>query len=889
MLWTGLHARLRRWAPAALAVCAVALLAAGFAAPASATPVTFRYQPVIGGVSSVAVAGSFNGWNLSATPMLDPDKDGIFEATVDVPPGRVEYKWVVNGSQWLTDDGATDFNDDGFGGKNSVVVVASAALTVGTGSAAKKAPAVTGMRSVTFTFKPAQAAQSVSVAGQFNDWAAGKTPLTDDGTGTWSTTMLLPPGDYQYKFVVNGTQWTQDTAGQDDQAADGFGGNNSIKRVDARFAALDVHQGDGKVYGEGIQHAQGASEINNMGHGRVEFTARAHRGDIDGIDLVTYPSTGRTVTPMTLANQDKAFAYYRATVTVPGAVPYLFRYHDGAAAQWMSPAGLEATENSKAAFTFDPAKVPAFETPDWVKNAVIYQIFPDRFANGDSTNDQDFHEWYYAGKHTPPAGGMLNLDYQEYYHLVRPWSNYQALTQASHTPDHRDWMAFYGGDIEGVRQKLGYLKDLGITAIYFNPVFEAKSTHKYDAADYRKIDPHFGTNEQFIAFVKEAHAAGIRIILDIVYNHSGNSNWAFKDAVEKGPQSPHYSWYDFTKWPLPEGWPNVQRGWKPADYYHCWWGYGDLPDLNFDLAHSDQAEVSIRDIKQATPNKPLIDYLLDATEYWLTVADIDGVRLDVPNEVPMWFWSLFNQRVKSVKPDAYIVGELWGNASDYVKPGMYDAVMNYAFFKDPVMKFLGMGQGTAADFDNTLASGRLTYPSQAVATQMNVFDSHDTVRFLTAVGGNPARLKLAALFGMTYIGAPTVYYGDEIGMAGDKDPDCRRPFVWTWQSDPQRVDMHAWYKSVIGLRNAHAALRTGDFITLVADGMTYAYARSGNGENFVIALNAGKSPATLTLDTARWGGTVTATNALTGEKGTWTGKATLTLPAETGKVFQLTK
>ena len=450
-------------------------------------------------------------------------------------------------------------------------------------------------------------------------------------------------------------------------------------------------------------------------------------------------------------------------------------------------------------------------------------------------------------------------------------------------------MAFYGGDIAGVRQKLAYLKDLGITVIYFNPLFEAKSTHKYDAADYRKIDPHFGTNDQFIALVKEAHAAGIRVILDIVYNHCGNANWAFKDAVEKGTQSQYYNWFDWTKWPLPEGWPNVNHPWKPADYYHCWWGYGDLPDLNFDLAHNDAAETPIRDIGQATPNQPLIDYLLGSTEYWLKDADIDGVRLDVPNEVPMWFWTLFNKRVKSLKPDAYIVGELWGNASDYVKAGMYDAVMNYAFFKDPVTKFLGLGQGTAADFDNTLASGRLTYPSQAVATQMNLIDSHDTVRFLTAVGGDVARLKMAALFGMTYIGAPTVYYGDEIGMAGDKDPDCRRPFVWSYASDPQRVDIRNWYKSVIALRNAHAALRTGEFTTLVADGMTYAYERSGAGDDFVVMFNAGKQAATVMLDSATWGGSVTATNALSGEKGTWAGKVSVTLAAETGKVFQLTK
>jgi glycosidase len=277
-----------------------------------------------------------------------------------------------------------------------------------------------------------------------------------------------------------------------------------------------------------------------------------------------------------------------------------------------------------------------------------------------------------------------------------------------------------------------------VTILYFNPLFEAKSTHKYDAADYRKIDPHFGTNDEFKAFVKEAKARGIRIILDIVFNHSGNARWAFRDAVEKAPLPAATGTRSSSL--LPAGWPNVGYNWKPGDYYNCWWGFGDLPNLNFDLSRDDKAEIPIRDVKDAQPNIALVKYLLDSTEYWLKEVDADGVRLDVPNEVPDWFWKLFNKRVKTVKPDAYIVGELWGNASDYVKPGMYDAVMNYAFFRDPVLKFLCNAQGTAAEFDAALATGRLTYPRQSVAVQMNLIDSHDTVRYLTQANGNVDRL-----------------------------------------------------------------------------------------------------------------------------------------------------
>lgn len=880
--------RLSRAALAAALAC-TALLAV--ALPAWATKVTFRYQPVIGGVSKVSVAGSFNAWKVDANPMSDPDKDGVWSADVEIPAGRVTYKFVVNGDQWMTDENAVDFESDGLGGQNSVLTVTDKPVIAGHGTTLKKAPAPkAGLRRVTFKFRPDKKPDALCVAGAFNDWTVGKTPMTDpDGDGEYTATVLLSAGTYPYKFVIGSNGWTQDKGGQDAEIDDGFGGKNSVRNVDDRYPEIEVKRGDGQVFSDGVSHSQGANEVNAVGGGRVQFTARAHIGDVEGIDLVTWNGATETVTPMRLANTDKVFEYYRAEVALgTGNVPYAFRYRDGAKSLWLGPKGLAAGTPDK--FTFDPAKFPPFTTPDWVRNGVIYQIFPDRFRNGNPANDPDFKEWYYEGKRTLPASGMLNTDFQEYYHVVKDWNDYAALTQAPHTPDHRDWMAFYGGDIAGVRQKLDYLKSLGVTIIYFNPIFEAKSTHKYDAADYRKIDPHFGTNEEFIAFVKEAHAKGIKIILDIVYNHSGNSNFAFRDAVQNGESSPYWKWYEFRRWPFPQGWPSPSGPWKPSDYYACWWNFGDLPDLNFDLSRDDKAEIPIKDVKDAQPNIGLVTYLLDATTYWLKDADVDGVRLDVPNEVPFWFWKLFNQRVKSVKPDAYIVGELWGNASDYVRPGVYDAVMNYAFFRDPVLKFLGQGQGTAAEFDAALSTGRLTYPAQAVEVQMNLIDSHDTVRFLTQVGGNTSRLQLASLFQMTYIGAPSIYYGDEIAMEGQRDPDCRRPMVWDWEKDPKRVAMHAWYTKIANLRLAHSALRAGDFVTRKADGMTYAYSRIGGGEEFLVVLNAGRSPMAVSLDLAPWGGKVTAVDALDGGAAqTWTGTATVQMAPESGRVFKITK
>jgi cyclomaltodextrinase / maltogenic alpha-amylase / neopullulanase len=882
--------RIRRAAPCwGLLALALALLAP---AAAHAAKVTFRYQPVIGGVSSVAVAGSFNGWNATANPMADADKDGIWETTVEIPAGRIEYKWVVNGDQWITDDGAPEHSSDGFGGQNSVATVGTAAMSLGHGVAARKAEAPQlGLRQVVFRFRPDGKPQTVHLAGTFNDWNIGRTTLNDaDGDGEWTTTLLLPVGSYQYKFVVNSSQWIQDRAKQDGEADDGHGGKNSVINVDDRFTKIDVKKGDGDVFADGVVHEQSASEVNPVSASRVEFTAKAHRDDVDGIDFVVWSGAEPKTHPMRLVNRDRVYDYYRADVTLPaGASTYAFRYRDGKATRWLTSGGLAASADA-GRFTFDPARFPVFATPDWVKHGIIYQIFPDRFRNGNPANDPDFKEWYYQGKNTPPAPGTkINPEFQEYYHLVKDWKNYEVLTKSPHTPDGRDWMAFFGGDIAGVRQSLDYLKDLGVTIIYFNPIFEAKSTHKYDGADYKKLDPHFGTNDEFKAFVKEAKAKGIRIVLDIVYNHAGNSHWAFKDAVEKGPASPYYNWFEFKQHPLPAGWPNVGRPWKPADYYYCWWGFGDLPDLNFDLSRNNDAEKSVREMKDAQVNIGLVNHLIEATEFWIRDMDCDGVRLDVPNEVPYWFWGLYNQKVKAIKPDAYIVGELWGNASDYVKPGVYDAVMNYAFFRDPVQRFLGMGQGSAVEFDAALATGRLTYPSQAVAAQMNLIDSHDTPRFLTQVGGNEKRLLLAATFAMTYVGAPHIYYGDEIAMEGGRDPDCRRPFVWDWAQDSKRKAVHERYTKLAAIRHAHPALRTGDFRTMHADGMLYGYVRSAGGEDFLVALNAGRADAAMPLDLSAWGGSARATDLVTGEKVSWSGKATVALPGETGRIFKVEK
>jgi cyclomaltodextrinase len=413
------------------------------------------------------------------------------------------------------------------------------------------------------------------------------------------------------------------------------------------------------------------------------------------------------------------------------------------------------------------------------------------------------------------------------------------------TDGRPDWCSFYGGDLEGVRQHLDYLADLGVTAIYFNPIFEAKSNHKYDAADYRLVDPHFGSNDELARLVSECHARGIRVILDLAINHTGNTFWAFVDGREKGPESPYWSWYEWKRWPVPgEIW---QTPADPLDYYDCWWGFGQMPDLNFDLKRPGAEEQTVVDIAQATPNWPLVNHLLDVAAYWLTEVGVDGYRLDVAGEVPFWFWKLFRERVKAANPDAYIVGELWGSSPDWVNASYFDAVMNYKYFRDPVLSFVARGDATAEEFNRALAPGRLVYPGEGVRAMMNLIDSHDTERFLTAAGGDTRRLKLAALFAMTYVGAPTIYYGDEVGMEGGHDPDCRRPFYWKWPEEAARTDVHDYYARLTAVRRAHPSTVWGGFETLLTDGRTYAYRRLSPHDVLFVVMNASTEAATVTV------------------------------------------
>jgi neopullulanase len=436
-------------------------------------------------------------------------------------------------------------------------------------------------------------------------------------------------------------------------------------------------------------------------------------------------------------------------------------------------------------------------TPDWVKHAVFYQIFPDRFARSGRVSAQEEV-------------------------TLKPWGA---------PPEEQ---GFQGGDLYGVIDRLDYLDDLGITALYLNPIFASAANHRYHTYDYYQVDPLLGGNEALRELLDTAHAHGIRVVLDGVFNHASRGFWPFHHVLENGRDSPYTDWFDIRDWPLRP----YARGPNASHNYTAWAGLPALPKLNVE-------------------HPPVRTYILDVARHWINFG-IDGWRLDVPAEIDdPSFWRTFRDVVKSANPEAYLVGELWDEAPAWLEGDRFDGLMNYPLL-DTTLSFFGAGSlrdyqkahlsfeaidapAFAKDVERLLG----LYDWSAVQAQLNLLDSHDMARALWIVDGNEAALRQAVLFLMTMPGAPCIYYGDEVGLSAAGDPHCREAFP------PDRsdwdTDLHAFYRDAIALRHEHEVLRTGRVETLHATGRVYAVRRADDEAEAVVAFNAGDAPASLPL------------------------------------------
>lgn len=455
-------------------------------------------------------------------------------------------------------------------------------------------------------------------------------------------------------------------------------------------------------------------------------------------------------------------------------------------------------------------------TPAWVQDAIFYQIFPDRFARGKRMPDQGFEAW-----DAPPT-----------VH------------------------GFKGGDLYGAAEKLAYLRDLGVTALYLNPVFSSASNHRYHTYDYYSVDPLLGGNRALRRLLNRAHRFGMRVILDGVFNHASRGFWQFHHVLETGAASPYRDWFHFDPdrlnghrhwgaYPTPQEQQQIHsEGSLKAIGYQGWWNLPALPKFNTNTA-------AVR------------EFLFGVAEHWIRFG-IDGWRLDVPAEInDDVFWQEFRSRVRAINPEAYLVGEIWHEAQRWLQGDQFDAVMNYLMTAAALSFFGGhrLDMGTvnqagglqnrvhpsmqvhdfAVEIDRILS----LYPPEITRAQLNLLDSHDMPRFLTCVNGDRSALKLAWLFMFTIPGAPCLFYGDEIGLDGRHDPDCRKAFPW--DESHWDLDLRTFVRQCIELRKSRAALRRGQYQRVYAADQVFAFTRTLPDETIYVVLNSSDEQRTVQL------------------------------------------
>lgn len=438
-------------------------------------------------------------------------------------------------------------------------------------------------------------------------------------------------------------------------------------------------------------------------------------------------------------------------------------------------------------------------TPDWVSDAIFYQIFPDRFARS---------------------------------------------TRLAKPADLEDWDAeptfrgYKGGDLYGIIEHLDHIQTLGANALYLTPIFQAASNHRYNTHDYYQVDPLLGGTLALRELLDTCHARGLRIILDGVFNHAGRGFFPFHDVLESGTHSPYLDWFHVHSFPLNAYHPQQGLG------YRAWWGHPSLPKFN-------------------TTTPAVREFLWNVATHWLEFG-IDGWRLDAPSEIDDdSFWQELRRRCRAVNPEAYLVGEIWGDASRWLQGDQFDAVMHYeltrAIFgfvaadslnQEEIRKgaYKHIASLQAEDFAAVIQGLQRHYRPEATAVQLTLLGSHDPARALTIVGEDESALRLALLLQLTYPGAPCVYYGDEIGLKGKHDPLNRQGMPWhrpeSWNSA-----LFEYTRRLIGLRREHAALRRGSYQVLHARDGLYVFARELHSEHFLIALNVNRHPTKLAIST----------------------------------------
>lgn len=523
----------------------------------------------------------------------------------------------------------------------------------------------------------------------------------------------------------------------------------------------------------GISHFADTRDCFFTSEDTLRVRIQTSKNDIDAIYLHTRDKyigldilDTRDCVEMTKYASDFCHDYFRADLHIKytdhdenlSAHPdtlclrYFFELIDNAGARiWYGDSRFFGGEPGDIEAMFDcplmSRKEQLFEIPDWAKNAVVYQIFPTRFA---TTEEVPAEKWYKA---------PISFD-----------------------DDLR-------GNLAGITAHLDYIKSLGADVIYMTPIFKSNTSHKYDTVDYYEIDPSLGTSDDLHELIDKAHALGLRVMIDGVFNHTSPDFFAFKDILENGRDSKYINWYNIDRFPIDMGHHDKKPSFQSFAYF------GGMPKLN--LANPETA-----------------DYIINVAKYYIKEFRIDGIRLDVGDEIGHDFWKRFRKEIKSENTDALIVGEIWHFAPDFLQGDEWDSVMNYAFYK-AVSSLLCEHSIKPSEFVSERAFLQGNYNSAVIPVLWNLFDSHDTSRFLYRVNGDKRRLRLAAALQMLLPGTPFIYYGDEVGLTGGEDPDNRRGMLW--DESKQDKELYAWYQKLTYFRHMVNDIPAGNYRSILPD------------------------------------------------------------------------
>ncbi len=751
-----------------------------------------------------------------------------------------------------------------------ILTVSGAARAANASAAPEKLAVIPAKLEHVFTYQaPAgMHVRSVNVAGDFNNWSTTATPMRQSADGRWAISVVLSPGLHAYKFVLNGNHWVNDPAANPRlNISDGQGGANSQVRIASPWQMMPAPQADHISPAAISFNPQNMNQMDVVSRQylRLEFTAQSGTLSKAVVDVLQ-PGTKVKVYPLRKDFNHLGSCTWGTILHVRTAsIHYYFTLTHGSATRYVADGYVYHSAQAAEQHAYQTTMRSVVITPGWARRAVWYEIFPERFRNGNKANDPSPHipwRWPWT-KPYRPAG-----EHGNFYSYV--------------------YNRFYGGDIQGIQDELPYLRRLGVNSLYLTPVFESPSIHKYDPSSFIHVDDGFGvkgsleklhgenplnpatwqwsaSDKVFLRFIKAAHRQGFKVIIDIPFGHCGKNFGPFQNVLKYGRKSPYANWFQIISW-------------GPPVKYKAWDGVnGSMP--MFALS------------KRYGLAKGVRNYMFAATKRWLApdgiaANGVDGIRLDTAPDVPHAYWIAWRKLVKSINPRAIIIGEVWPPAQAWLNKGnQFDAVMNYPFATIATNYFANKrGQNLPGigprRFGNRLMQLLDYYPFQVDLDQMNIMDSQDTDRFVSRFmnplldfgandrlqtnphynAGEPTseiyrRLEQTAGFQMSFVGAPCIWYGDEVGMWGASDPADRLPMVWKNLEpyDAPDVRVHErvlqFYRQAIAMRRQLKALQLGFYGQLLACPRRniFAFYRSLGKQNVYVIVNRSAAGHTIRL------------------------------------------